>query len=268
MNLPPALHVLAAVFSWQLLISAALSVLGRFGRVGRGAAAFLSRAPGLDLAVSALTWVPWVAGAAYAGWTGLLAAVLAQVAALGVWIVGHEWANREHLRGPRIVTVINRTVGRWRNHAALWVTAISLPVLVMIRFAEVFTYPFLVRLLGFPRYSHAEWVNISRQKFQGLVGHDLVWCLYCDWMTGVYALGAEMLRNVESFWCPIRFASGVKCENCKLDFPDVARGWVPADGTMADVERTLEAHYGSGRREWFNHPARLTVRGEPLPDRE
>ena len=37
-----------------------------------------------------------------------------------------------------------------------------------------------------------------------VIGHALIWCLYCDWMTGVWSLGTEMLRNVESFWYPIR----------------------------------------------------------------
>ncbi len=252
------LTVAGIVGAYQLVLSLALSALPR--RLG----ALVTRAPGLDIVVSLLTWAPWVAGAVYAGPAGFGGALLGQLVALGAWVMIHEWTHREALRGPRIVTFLNRTVGRFRNHAALWVTAVSLPVFFMIRAAEVFLYPFLVWLLGFPRYRHADWVNVSRQKFKNLVGHDLIWCLYCDWMTGVYSLGAEMLRNVESFWCPIRFASGVKCENCKLDFPDVARGWVPHDGTMADVERALEAHYGDGRREWFNHPARLTVEGEPL----
>src|SRR2546422_4826417 len=64
-------------------------------------------------------------------------------------------------------------------------------------------------------------------------------------MSGVYALGAEMLRNVESFWCPIRFASGKKCDNCKLDFPDINGGWVAPEGTMGDVVTTLEKMYGA-----------------------
>jgi hypothetical protein len=169
------------------------------------------------------------------------------------------------VRGPRIVKFINREVGRWRNHAALWVTSVALPGFLFIRFLEVACYPMLVWLLAFPKYQQADWVNVSRQKFQGLVGHDLIWCLYCDWMTGVYALGAEMLRNVESFWCPIRFRDGRKCDNCKLDFPDVASGWVPATAAMADVERTLETQYGSGNHAWFGHPTRITINGEPLP---
>ena len=83
-------------------------------------------------------------------------------------------------------------------------------------------------------------------------------------MTGVYSLGAEMLRNVESFWCPIRYYEGKKCDHCQVDFPDIADGWVDANGTMAEVVTTLEEKYGDGRREWFGHPARLTIRGKPL----
>jgi hypothetical protein len=165
-------------------------------------------------------------------------------------------------RGPRIVKVLNRTVGRFRNHAALWVTTVALPVFLLIRALQVGLYWLLPAILGFPRYRQSEWINCSRQKFEGLVGHDLIWCLYCDWMTGVYSLGAEMLRNVESFWCPIRFYDGKKCENCRIDFPDIDGGWVPAGGTMADVARVLEEKYSGGRREWFGHPARLTIRGQ------
>ena len=256
------LTVAGITAAYQLLLSLALSFVHRLGPLGRALGSFVTRAPGLDLVVSLLTWVPWVATSIYAGLPGLGGALLGQRVARGLWVMVHEWTHREALRGPRIVTFLNRTVGRFRNHAALWVTAVSLPVFFLIRAAEVFLYPFLVLLLGFPRYNHADWVNVSRQKFKNLVGHDLIWCLYCDWMTGVYSLGAEMLRNVESFWCPIRFQSGVKCDNCKLDFPDVNRGWVPHDGTMAQVEQALEQHYAGGRREWFNHPARLPVNGE------
>ncbi len=79
----------------------------------------------------------------------------------------------------------------------------------------------------------------------------------------LYALGGEMLRNVESFWCPIRFYDGKKCDNCRIDFPDTDGGWVPATGSMADVERVLDAHYADGRREWFGHAARLTISAKP-----
>jgi hypothetical protein len=60
----------------------------------------------------------------------------------------------------------------------------------------------------------------------------------------------------ESFWCPIRFYDGKKCENCKVDFPDIEGGWVATDGTMDDVEKVLEKMYGDGDSSWFGHPGR------------
>ena len=83
-------------------------------------------------------------------------------------------------------------------------------------------------------------------------------------MTGVWSLGSEMLRNVESFWCPIRFASERECANCAVDFPDVRHDGVPADGNMADVATTLERRYAGGQRSWYGHPQRLTVKGTSL----
>jgi hypothetical protein len=132
--------------------------------------------------------------------------------------------------------------------------------------AEILVYPFLIWIVRFPRYKHREWVCVSRHKFDGLVGHDLIWCLYCDWMTGVWALASEMLRNVESFWCPIRFHSTNKCDNCSHDFPDIYRGWIPTDGTMEDVTAVIKKYYGEAEiNAWFGHPARMTVEGETPP---
>ncbi|MDJ0899066.1 MAG: hypothetical protein QNJ55_09655 [Xenococcus sp. MO_188.B8] len=73
---------------------------------------------------------------------------------------------------------------------------------------------------------------------------------------GLLVLGTEMLRNIESFWCPIRFYSEKKCENCQLDFPDVADSWVAADGTMEDVTKLLESKYTPNQEEraWYGHP--------------
>lgn len=226
----------------------------------------LARTPMLDVVLGLMSWMPWIAALAIGGWAMLAGVVVGQVLAVYVWCFGHEMLHRNAMRGPRIMTYLNRLVGTWRNHVALWVTVITLPVFFLIRLAEATVYFPLIWLLDFPRYKQAEWINVSRQKFSGLVGHDLIWCLYCDWMTGVYSLGAEMLRNVESFWCPIRYAEGKKCDNCKLDFPDIANGWVPADGTMADVEKVLAEKYGSGQREWFGHPVRLTIQGKPQTD--
>jgi len=238
-----------------LLFAGTLSIIpGRLKEIVRCA-------PTLDLVVSVFTWIPWVVGLSLLGWRGLVAAVVAQFISLKAWCLIHELANREAARGPRIVEVINRLVGPWRNHLALWVTAIALPGFLMIRLIEIVVYWTLPLLLNFPKYRQAEWVNCSRQKFDGLIGHDLIWCLYCDWMTGVYSLGAEMLRNVESFWCPIRFYDGKKCENCNVDFPDITNGWVKPGATMKDVTDVLEEKYSTGERAWFGHPVRLTVKG-------
>jgi hypothetical protein len=238
--------------------------------VGRRVSEAFCRAPLLDLPITYFTVAPLFVGPIVAGWIGLAGAVAGQVAGVLAWTLLHELSHLSDVRGPRIVKVINRTVGRVQNHAALWVTAIVTPGFWGIRVAEVFLYPVLVRLVGLPPYNAADWVNVSRHKFRGLVGHDLIWCLYCDWMTGVWSLGSEMLRNVESFWCPIRFDNTKKCANCARDFPDVAAGWVPADGTMADVTETLERMYGPGQhpRAWFGHPVRIKVKGRDVMEGE
>lgn len=264
--LAPLLYAAGITCGSILILTMLLSMLRRLAGDGALVAA-LCRAPLLDLIVATLTWIPWVVLGVIFGWAGAVGALVGQFVALGVWCTLHELMHREAARGPRIVKFINRTAGRWQNHVALWVTLIALPGFWMIRLVEMFAYWPLVVLLKFPKYNQAEWVNVSRHKFDGLIGHDLVWCLYCDWMTGVYSLGAEMLRNVESFWCPIRFYDGKKCDNCKLDFPDINGGWVEPGRTMTDVVEVMETKYGDGRREWFGHPARLTVKGEPLGER-
>lgn len=262
------------VLLWAALAAAA-GVLGlslvltgvpRLGAFGRRVSDTLARAPMLDLVLIVLIFGPPVIAASLAGWVGLLGAVGGQIVGLQLWIYIHELMHLQHARGPRIVWFINRRFGRVRNHFALWVTVIALPVFWLIRLAQVAAYPWLVWVLGFPKYAHAEWINVSRHKFEGLIGHDLIWCLYCDWMTGVYALGGEMLRNVESFWCPIRFYDGKKCENCRIDFPDIDGGWAPADATMRDVETVLEQHYPPEQNTaaWFGHPVRLTHEGESV----
>ncbi len=255
--------IVVSVAMIEAILAFTVTYMSKLGAVGREVADACTRAPLLDLVLGVFSWIPWVIAGFTFGWRGVIGAMLGEAIALAIWITGHELLNREAAAGPRIIKVLNRTVGRWQNYLALLVTTIAFPGFLMIRFIEVACYPALVRLLNFPKYNQAEWVNISRQKFSGLVGHDLIWCLYCDWMTGVYSLGAEMLRNVESFWCPIRFYEGKKCDNCKLDFPDINGGWVPADGNMQQVAHTLETMYtNTGERAWFGHPVRLTVKGK------
>jgi hypothetical protein len=156
-------------------------------------------------------------------------------------------------------------VGRLCNHFGLLWMLWAVPLFSVVRLAEYWVYPVLVVLTRLPKYKSADWVNVSRHKFDGLVGHDLIWCLYCDWMTGVWSLGTEMLRNIESFWCPIRFLSPEKCANCAQDFPDVERGWVKETATAADAAKLIDERYPApdGSNAWLGHPVRLTVKGRP-----
>jgi hypothetical protein len=237
----------------------------KLGATGQRVSEAFCRAPGLDFIITYFTILPLVIGPLVGGWAGLFGGTAGQVIGMVAWEAIHEMIHRDATRGPRIVKVINSKVGRTRNFFATWTTAIVTPVFWVIRLAEVFIYPVLTLLVRLPAYEHADWVNVSRQKFDGLVGHDLIWCLYCDWMTGVWSLATEMLRNVESFWCPIRFASGKKCENCVIDFPDINGGWVDASGTMADVTQTLDRMYtAEGDHPWFGHRVRVTVEGTEL----
>ncbi|CAN5405633.1 hypothetical protein BH09VER1_BH09VER1_09580 [soil metagenome] len=217
--------------------------------------------PGLDIAVSALTWIPWVLAGWLSGWAGLIGCVIGQFAAMQTFCFWH-WKQSGH-QGPSIGTTLNRIVGPKANNFALIATLPALPAFLLIRFSQLTTYPILVKAIKLPPYNQSEWVSVSRQKFHGLVGHDLVWCLYCDWMTGLYALGGEMLRNLESFWCPIKFYPGKKCENCKLDFPDIP-SWVPPEGTMKDVEdKLVEKYEGKTWNSWWGHPDRKADDSKP-----
>lgn len=255
-----SLMVAGATFAALLAGAGFLHLVPKLLAPGRWLGRCLERAPLLDVVITYFLILPLVAGPVYAGWWGLLGAIVGQVAGVLAWVFIHEWIHREACQGPRIIKVLNKKVGAFRNHAALWLTAVVLPFFWVIRMAEIFIYPLLTLLVRLPAYKQSEWVNVSRHKFKGLVGHDLIWCLYCDWMTGVWSLGSEMLRNVESFWCPIRFASDKKCERCRLDFPDVDGGWVPATGTMAEVAEVVETRHQE-HHGWFGHPTRLTIEG-------
>ncbi len=260
-----AILVAGCAALWVLAGAGLLHLIPRLGGLGRWLENWCRRAPGLDLWVVYFLVAQWAIGAMYGGWVWCVAAIVGQVGGSVAWMQLHELWERPKGREARLVRALNNIVGPTRNHAALWVTTIAVPAFLAVRVAEVFAYPLLVWLVRLPRYRQGEWVSVSRHKFEGLVGFDRVWCLYCDWMTGVWSLGSEMLRNVESFWCPIRFSDEAKCANCAIDFPDVDGGWVPADGTMSDVERVVAEKYGSlGRGQsntWFGHPARLTVNG-------
>ena len=259
------------IIAGALLIAAwGIQLLGLMGNFGRRISDMLCRAPMLDLLISYFTMLPAVAGMFLKSWPGLAIGITAQISALLFWIALHELTHPGVRKGPRIYRTLNGIVGTGANILGVWWTAWAVPVFWMVRFMEYFIYPVLTWTVRLPKYDQREWVNISRHKFTGLIGYDLIWCLYCDWMTGVWSLGGEMLRNVESFWCPIRFYSDKKCENCVVDYPDIDDGWVAADGTMEDVTNVLAEKYGKDdeANAWYGHPARLTVEGKEPKARE
>ena len=253
--------LLSCWITFGLLIGAGLlHLIPRMGQAGERLSDACCRAPLLDGIVCYFTILPLVVGPLVAGWAGLVSGAFAQLATLLIWQSIHEAVHRDATKGPRIIKVVNKKFGAVRNLTAIYITGFAIPIFWLIRMAQLILYPPIVRLVNFPAYNARDWISVSRQKFSGLVGHDLIWCLYCDWMTGVWSLGTEMLRNVESFWCPIRFSCDKKCANCAIDFPDVNNGWVPASGNMTDVVKTLDRMYPPAEQvqPWFGHPLRKT----------
>jgi hypothetical protein len=250
------------LFCWitlGLLVTAGLlHLLPYVGRSRKGVLDACCKAPLLDLIVCYFTILPLIIGPLVSGWAGLISATFAQLATLLIWQTIHEAVHRDAAKGPRIIKILNKKFGAVSNLTAVYITGFAIPIFWLVRMAELILYPPLIKLVNLPAYNAGDWISVSRQKFSGLVGHDLIWCLYCDWMTGVWSLGSEMLRNVESFWCPIRFSCEKKCANCAIDFPDVNNGWVPASGTMGDVVKTLDRMYPPAKevQSWFGHPLR------------
>ena len=235
-------------------IFAGLAVAAVLTRVVFAISDCIEQAPLLDIFVGIFTWVPWAVGVWLGGWQGLLAAICAQILFLHAFCLVHRLLRGR--KGRTLTDAQAKLLGPVRNQICLLCQTPAVLVFAQVRLAEILLYPVVARLGRLPRYRSSEWVNLSRHKYDGLIGYDLLWCWYCDWMTGVWALGSEMLRNIESFWCPIRFRSDIKNQNIACDFPDVEK-WAPADGNMEDAVRLFEEHYdGSGENSWWGHPSR------------
>lgn len=245
------------------LIFSALIVAGILTRIAFAVTEAITKAPWLDLFVSLFTWIPCVVGAWLDGWSGFLAAIVAELLLLHLFCIVHRAIRGK--KGKTLTDAQGRILGPFRNQLCLMVQTPAILVFVQVRLAEILIYPPVAWLGKLPTYRASEWINLSRHKYDGLAGYDLLWCWYCDWMTGIWALGSEMLRNIESFWCPIRFRSDVKNRNISTDFPDV-ENWSPSDGTIEDAVRVFEAHYdGKRKNSWWGHPERRKP-AQPLGD--
>ncbi len=218
---------------------------------------FVEKGYGLDLCVFSYLTFPAIYYTYYYGWAGLIAAIVGSVVALYVFCFIDPKVRpqgRNTING-----LINSKVGTLNNHLALLGTAIAVPCFLHLRLAEIFIYPILTRLVRLPKYDQSEWVNVSRHKYDGLVGMDLIWCLYCDWMTGVYSMAGEMLRNVESFWCPVRFQNPSKCKKCVVEFPDIEEWAVPEEKSVDSVVDLMKEKYFNTKQKyhrWFGHADR------------
>ncbi|TVQ78632.1 MAG: hypothetical protein EA369_06420 [Bradymonadales bacterium] len=243
------------IFLWLLGNTLALYL----GLQSNSLAERFRKVPILDFWVAVFVWLPPLFSALYMGIAGFLVSVVTQSIYLAIFCRIHSWLAylRSGSQGGRLLKVLGSSVGTVKVLAGFYFTLLALPCFLVVRFGQIFLYPLLQFSLGFPRYIHSDFIQVSRHKFQGLVGIDLLWCLYCEWAAGVYSLGGEMVRNNESFWCPIRFYENKHCENCRVDFPDLAE-WIPSDGKMEAVENLLQKKYPKDRkvRAWYQHPSR------------
>lgn len=248
------MHCFLSFIFCGVLIFCGLVLSAVVTRLAFGLTEKIAQAPLLDIFVSLFTWVPWAFGCWFSGWSGLAAAIVAQLVFLHCFCLVHRALRGK--KGRTLTDAQARILGPVRNQVCLMVQTPAVLVFAQVRIAEILLYPPVAWLGKLPRYKSSEWVNLSRHKYDGLIGYDLLWCWYCDWMTGVWALGSEMLRNIESFWCPIQYRDPKKNRNASTDFPDISK-WAPADGTMEDAVRAFEAHYdGKHQNTWWGHPDR------------
>lgn len=242
------LMLMAVTLGWLALLTLAIFAGRRLS--------WVARPPAIDLIIISFTVVPWV-GAWEAGrrmqghWSGglagLVAAVAAQFAALELFELIH---SQQAARRGTPSFEINRTLGRrhgaWRNRMALWVTVPSVPFFLLARMGQFTGYGPLILLLGFTKFRHSDYITVSRQKIRNLVGADLVWCLYCDWMVGLWSLSTEMLNEVESYWCPLTFADQDKCEKCARFFR--MDEWAPVNAGPQEMSQLIGKVGGGGRK--------------------
>src|SRR6476659_1010689 len=94
-----ALETFFIVAVWELLLGFTYQLVSR---TSTSIADRCARAPIVDVLLALITWVPWIWACVFAGWIGLIASILAEVAALYLWCFVHEMIHRDAARGPRI----------------------------------------------------------------------------------------------------------------------------------------------------------------------
>lgn len=215
--------------------------------------------PCLDLWIAAYVYAPPIVTAVVYSWTEVLICIAVQTLFLALYSAMHSlsYRIRKGQKGGRLLSSLSKGLSRPRVILGFYITLLAIPVFVVLRVGQLTVYPLLQWSVDYPSYKHSDWIQLSRHKFEGLIGLDLLWCLYCEWAAGVYALGGEMVRNNESFWCPIRFYSQKHCENCEMTFPDL-KEWVEPTGSIEQVQELLEKKYPKNQRpkSWYAHSSR------------
>src|SRR5439155_571894 len=92
-----------------------LHLIPRLGAAGTSLGAWLCCAPGLDLVVSLFTWIPPTVLEIVYAWRGVVGSIIRQRLGRLVRMFAPELAGRTHLHGPRIVSSLNRRIGRLDN---------------------------------------------------------------------------------------------------------------------------------------------------------
>ena len=104
-------------FGLEFIVIVILTFLPRLALFRKDAMEAYTKAPWLDLLLSVMIWIPWLVGGWRGGILGIIAAVIAQIVAMQLWIVLHEFVHRQSIRdSPRIDSFLNQKVGWWRNH--------------------------------------------------------------------------------------------------------------------------------------------------------
>lgn len=201
---------------------------------------------GVDLVIALFTIGPFVIAwstpsVRAGGWLAwLIAPITADIVYTFFWCILDE-AIRGEKNGFHIRTYWIRRDG-WIKYLVGWFCFVAAPMFWIVRLSEIVYYPPLRWAWGFPHLRARDYIAFSRHKTKGLVGADYLYCLYCEWMTGVWSLGTEMLRHLESMWCPLRFGRQDQCERCAATFPDLDQ-WSGAEEGMAGVEKFFQVHY-------------------------